>query len=154
MRRIKISELAVGDWVAVDNVSFKGHGNIATAFAGKTYMPICVQSILGEDKLIFARVAYVTLYTKEENLFPIRITPEILEANGFIKWMGGLVLMGDEVSCRYEDGDLTIERHYRDDEEALVERRLVNIECLYVHQLQHALRLAGVEKEIIMPKCL
>lgn len=85
-----------------------------------------------------------------EDLQPIPITAEVLEKNGFVKWQGGLVLIGDDISCRYEDDNLTIEQGSRDNDGVLIERLLVNIECKSVHQLQHALRFAGVGKEIVL----
>lgn len=140
MVTLKISELSVGDWVVWNGRRLL----ISSIYSAVLGFPHEVALIYPDG--ICASIVPV------EDLDPIPITPEILEANGFVKWRGGLVIIDDEVSCRYEDGDLTIERRYRDDDEGvLVERRLVNIECLFVHQLQHALRLAGVEKEIVMP---
>ena len=68
---IKISDLSVGDWVALEGADLKiEHGDIATAFVEEVRKPICVQSILGEDKLVFARAyhldGYGTIYAKEE----------------------------------------------------------------------------------------
>lgn len=124
MAEIKISDLSVGDWVEVYGAANK------------------VWYLNKQDEINDTINDY---WVK-----PIPLTPAILEKNGFVKWQGGLVLIGDEISCRYEDGNLTIKQGYRDNEEALVERLLVNIECKAVHQLQHALRLAGVEKEIVL----
>jgi len=131
MAEKKISDLSIGDWVEIDGEPAKAlclriaGGHIFKGVSGQMYR--CCGGM---------------------DFYPISITPEMLEKNGFVKWQGGLVLIGDEISCRYEDGNLTIKQGYRDNEEALVERLLVNIECKYVHQLQHALRLAGVGKEI------
>ena len=121
MAEIKISELSIGDWVEIDGAATKVW-------------------YLSQDSEVND-----TTYDWVE---PIPLTPEILEKNGFVKWQGGLVLIGDEISCRYEDGNLTIEQGYRANDGVLVERLLVNIECKAVHQLQHALRLAQVEKDI------
>ena len=149
MKRIKICELSVGDWVAIESADLKiEHGDIMTAFVEEVRKPICVQSILGEDKLVFARAyhldAYGTLYTKEEHLRPIPITPEILEANG---WQRN---EEDEYMAYYGDPTSGIAHtkgtcHYR------LEAPEVSAVCYFVHQLQHALRLAGVEKDIVMP---
>lgn len=74
---------------------------------------------------------------------PIPITPEMLEANGFVEncgiWYNSDLLMEFE---QYKDGwDRTVN---------CGEYSVYFIK--YVHQLQHALRLAGMEKEIVMPK--
>ena len=135
MAEIKISELSIGDWVQYE-------------FPEIGKKSIQVNSIDKEDNHIGAGGVGASAWSDVSNFEPIPLTSEILEKNGFVKWQGGLVLIGDEISCRYEDGNLTIEQGYRDNDGVLVERLLVNIECKAVHQLQHALRLAGVEKEI------
>ena len=74
-----------------------------------------------------------------EHLEPIPLTPEILEKNGFIS------------------GDFYAELLYKDwqimsDCEHLAARCRdgwnFDIPCQFVHELQHALRLCGIEKEI------
>lgn len=80
MATLKISDLSVGDWVALEAADLKiEHGDIATAFVKEVRKPICVQSILSESKLVFARAyhldGYGTIYAKEEHLRPIPITP-------------------------------------------------------------------------------
>lgn len=140
MATLKISDLSVGDWIKV--ILNK------CDYDGPETLDAKVLSIEGNSVGVGYDNSGIVMSAFVDRLTPIHITPEILKENGFVKWQGGLVLIGDEVSCRYEDGNLTIEHGYRDNEEVLVERLLVNIECLYVHQLQHALRLAGVDKEI------
>lgn len=149
MAALKISDLSVGDWVALEAADLSiEHGDIATAFVEEVLRPVCVQSILGDDKLVFARTAcleaYGTIYVKEETLRPIPITPEILEANGW--------------KCIEEDAD---DAFYCDPTSSLFHTKgtfrynfatpEVSVVCYFIHQLQHALRLAGVDKEIVMP---
>lgn len=77
-----------------------------------------------------------------EDVQPIPLTPEILEKNGFRKgcYVGGYyspdcpfrVFTKTEGAC----GFTTL----FDDE--------IHFSCTFVHQLQHALRLCGIEKEI------
>lgn len=148
MATIKISDLSVGDWVALETADLKiEHGDIATAFVEEVRKPICVQSILGEDKLVFARAYhlddYGTIYAKEEYLRPIPITPEILEANGIHK-----TYECDEYAV-YKGEGFSITEYYTD--LWSFESRRDRVTIRRVHQLQHALRLAGVEKEIVMP---
>ena len=76
---------------------------------------------------------------------PIPITPEILEKNGFIKdnnnmyyWNWGII---DD--CVSYDKETNIFRIFH------TLGHLVFVHSLsYVHQLQHALRLCGIEKDI------
>ena len=146
MATLKISELSVGDWVALEGADLKiEHGDIATAFVEEVRKPICVQSILGEDKLVFARAyhleGYGTIYAKEEHLRPIPITAEILEKNGFerIEEDTNSVLYGTS-SCSIFHTKGTL--RYR------LETPQASVVCWNIHDLQHALRLAGVDKEI------
>lgn len=87
---------------------------------------------------------------------PIPITPEILEKNGwkvkksFVQHGnfgdGPLMLWhteGNKILRNFthelEISDLSTDKGFR-----------VRIECNYVHELQHALRLCGIEKEIVL----
>lgn len=76
-----------------------------------------------------------------DDFLPIPITTEILEKNGFI------------------NGEFYAESHIEDwqimsDGSHLAARSdrgwCIDIPCRYVHQLQHALRLCGIEKEIVL----
>ena len=72
---------------------------------------------------------------------PIPLTPEILEKYGFeiIEESADFQLYGSpECSIFFTKGTV----RYR------LETPQASVVCYFVHQLQHALRLAGVEKEI------
>ena len=78
--------------------------------------------------------------TEDYNIFPIPLTPEILEKNGF--------------SDKYAEDDLSYATDYSGDVIAvhicgnggIMDEMYFN----YVHELQHAMRLCGIEKEIIL----
>ena len=73
---------------------------------------------------------------------PIPLTPEILEKNGFEKdpESGELIWTDDDVTEVVWVGTfLTIRGEYANAEFAT---------WMFVHELQHALRLCGIEKEI------
>lgn len=78
-------------------------------------------------------------------LSPMPLTYEILKKNGGI--MSDTLAKFDigNYYVIYEyDGFLTIcEDNYN-------ERKISYIDCEYVHQLQHALRLCGINKEIVL----
>lgn len=86
----------------------------------------------------------------DENTFePIPLTPEILEKNGFgfIKndntksvWNGWWIYKDLELGVCCLDRIQNWPCFINIDD--------ANIKCEYVHQLQHALRLCGIEKEI------
>lgn len=146
MAGIKISDLSVGDWIATVSAQLTIEGDdIATAFVDKVKKPIQIVSVLGDEQLVFGRIeeldGFTTIYLKAEHIEPIPLTPEILEKNGFEencgRWYNSEALMEFE---QYKDGWC----------------RTINCGeysvyfIKYVHQLQHALRLAGVEKEIVI----
>lgn len=156
MATLKISDLSVGDWVALEGADLKiEHGDIATAFVEEVRKPICVQSILGEDKLVFARAyhleGYGTIYAKEEHLHPIPITAEILEKNGFVEHCGGIfryewMWQGESSGitlCSFDEELWFVDLFFKEGKDIIC-----NIPTFNVHQLQHILRLAGVDKEI------
>lgn len=74
-----------------------------------------------------------------EYLDPIPLTPEILEKNGFIN--------GEfYASSHIEDWQIMSDGSHL---AARSERGwCIDIPCRYVHELQHALRLCGIEKEM------
>lgn len=123
MAEIKISDLSIGDWVEIDGAATKVW-------------------YLSEDSEIND--------TTYDWVKPIPITPEILEKNGFEE---GKRYDGLDVRV-FSNGNISVSipqyakwnrvRVY--DDEGLYE--LSSAIIYYVHQLQHALRLAGVEKEI------
>lgn len=129
MEEIKISELSIGDWVKIDGEPAKvlclriAGGHIFKGVSGQMY-----RCCGGRD------------------FEPIPLTPEILEKNGFRKngeynewnigeWNErpfiGISLDRQSMRVKYFGNDIFIEN-----------------KVVFVHQLQHALRLAGVGKEI------
>lgn len=86
--------------------------------------------------------ASATLFPVEvEKLQPIPLTPEILEKNGFknSEFFGEL---------HYKDWQIISDCYY------LAARCgdgwHIDIPCKFAHELQHALRLSGIEKEIVL----
>lgn len=73
---------------------------------------------------------------------PIPLTVEILEKNGFEDTMGDAFWISTSCNLLWEDGKLQNFCREEDDE--------VCIPCEYVHELQHALRLCRIEKEIVL----
>jgi hypothetical protein len=157
MATLKISDLSVGDWVSFDMALLKIEGDdIATAFVKKAQQPVQIKSILGDQDLIFAEVEaeddFGTIYLKVEHIQPIPITPEILEANGLFrheidKYNPHQVVLSNHFMMARTYDDVEWWRVLIYDEE-IPSEELFNGIVYSVHQLQHALHLAGVEKEI------
>lgn len=135
---MKAQDLMIGDYVLVK--PSKMLIKIVAVHRKKVAYHTCI------DKLTWVR---------EDLLEPILLTPEILEKNGFgfVKtdeeyrrqggvWTGYWIYKGLELGVANLDhvGNWPCYINIYDS----------NIECKNVHQLQHALRLCQIEKEIIL----
>lgn len=119
------SELMIGDWVKFNN-SDLAHKVIA--IAGKS---------IKVDKVHWY---YANKFR------PIPLTPEILKKNG-------LNLIRGETNCFDEDRCYRVELTLGTDGTTRWTINLNEYNILplsYVHQLQHVLRLCGIEKEIVL----
>lgn len=157
MAILNISDLSVGDWVGLDmaHLEIKG-GDIAAAFVKEVQQPVRIKSILGDQDLIFAEVdtedGFGSIYLKMEHIRPIPITAEVLEKNGFERGQRGdfyhylrlnknrtlyihASTNGWRVEITYDAAGILRTTHLMPDMNS-------------VHDLQHALRLAEVDKEI------
>lgn len=129
MTQLKISDLSVGDWVQdKEGTPVKILG--IEQWSGEYYLNVEVNG---------ADVGNVIA----EGALPIPITPEILGKNGFEVCDDAARLKLDRPHALWlfkeqEGWDLHLpsrEQH-------------INLRIEHIHQLQHVLRLAGVEKEI------
>lgn len=122
MTEIKISELSIGDWIEVDG-------------AAKKVWYLSKQDEINDT-------------TNDYWVKPIPLTPAILEKNGFVKrseyrWSNpsiGCACL--RLGTKY--WDIRIGGRNR----AYRPTRISIDNIVHTHQLQHALRLAGVGKEI------
>lgn len=128
---MRIEELSVGDWVRYD-IPERGKWNMQ------------VTSIDEGNNHIGAGGVGAAAWSDVSEFEPIPLTPEILEKNGLCVVeedadFSECELFGSEnFSIFHIKGTF----HYR------LETPQASVACWNVHQLQHALRLAGVEKEI------
>lgn len=77
---------------------------------------------------------------------PIPLTPEILEKNGFCYdgYDGYAILrLEDNSELLYYFHEYKLTRFYKSE-------IIFRCQCVYVHQLQHALKLCGIDKEIVL----
>ena len=79
-------------------------------------------------------------YTKASALRPIPLTPEILEKNVERRTISGWYAIAKEVRIRPVNGEYCV----------VIGLTEIPVRILYVHELQHALRLCGIEKEIVL----
>lgn len=150
MATLKISDLSVGDWVNLR--LWKCDYDDPETLDAK------VLSIEGNSVGVGYDNSGIVMSAFVEDLQPIPITAEILEANGWFRLELQCVLNIEDNRGTSHDGEYVI-MWYADDEyltiswggredEVLVERTMMECRVKYIHELQHALRLAGVEKEI------
>lgn len=129
MAEIKIRELSIGDWVRVDDFDKVLIKRVSAIDGTRNQIGIIKNNRSG-----------IYWYYNDE-IEPIPLTLEILEKNGFeiIDESADFQLYGSpECSIFFTKGTV----RYR------LETPQASVVCWNVHQLQHALRLAGVEKEI------
>ena len=142
---MKANELMVGDWVKVTHLNK----------IGKAYRI---------DRANEDGNGWVAVFDgdyHESLLEPIPLTPEILEKNGWklydledIDWL----IYDYSTNCqnvRISENDtygykwwIVVSNILGEDEAGFKDRNHAGIYCNYVHQLQHALRLCGIDKEI------
>lgn len=144
MAEIKISELSIGDWVMMGGKNFQiSHLTLAGDVYGYRRTD---NSYTGEE-----------YYDGEiGDVHPIPLTPEILEKNGFDApkakvWNDSWYWSNRKdvaLELRESFGLWYMEIVTKEQRSGLQSNRKLGIGFKYVHQLQHALRLAGVEKEI------
>ena len=135
MKKIEISNLSVGDWVRYGGIDYQ------------------VMSIDGA----FERVTLIgNKEQREESVYainPIVISAEILEKNGWsTDGMYAILRIDEHRHLEYYYHEHRLRKYYCGVDEwqnhAKVNNITFAVHCYSVHQLQHALRLAGVDKKI------
>jgi hypothetical protein len=139
MAGIKISDLSIGDWVKVDD-----------------FDKVLIQRVVAIDATrreigIIKNNRGGIYWYYEDEIEPIPLTPEILEKNGFVDYEVG---KGWYVLNVADDLRVWLHRNSHDWTFQLMKwsplstHEIGKVFINHTHQLQHALRLAGVEKEI------
>jgi hypothetical protein len=132
MATLKISELSVGDWVRTKD------GNVTV-------------DIISPHEVVVMNDYGNLCACKIEDIEPIPITAETLEKNGFENMGSGLMRYEFELrEKKYKIilGSLDEEVWFADFYFMRKKNIDSNIPLFYIHQLQHILRIAGVDKEI------
>ena len=133
-----IKELMIGDWVYYNP-------NVFIEDEYEPTKPIKITKITsGEDIDLAIEGCYS----------PIPLTPEILEKNGF-KHIERIPIMGSEIGTWRSDklGGATIKKYLIGIEKTifcLIAGHSKIGDIYHLHELQHALRLCGIEKEITL----
>jgi hypothetical protein len=135
----------LGDWVML-NPDLKEY----YPFAGKPCMVIGLHDDDGAIKIEYDNGKYFWT-DAEDDVIPIPLTPEMLDSNGFTNTGDGTytkMFNGEHyliyVGFKYHTIDALMSFGNTKSNEV----RLNN--CgMYLHELQHVLRLCGIEKEIV-----
>ena len=155
---MKINELMIGDWGNIyifpnENPKDK---DLFPAKITAILTPTASESFGDTIECMFTAldgtgsVGYAS--RPPETFLPILLTSEILEKNGWHKYYFGTKDISDKVSINYElknDHTLFLS-HYPDEDCFCSVFGMKRIEIRYVHQLQHALRLCGIDKEVVL----
>ena len=128
---MKAKELMTGDWV-------------------------CLEDDPKPRQVDFIRTGEVGLYWNKivtpPYIKPIPITPEILEKNGFKGDGYAILILDEQTYLDYYYYEHRLRKHWCGVDEWENHSKVNDItfkcNCYYVHELQHALRLCGIEKEI------
>ena len=140
---MKANELMIGDWVYGLYPNGKRYAN-----------PFCISAVDTYPTNRSPRIVTVGGYGfQSEHLEPIPLTAEILEKNGFeiVGREKYFLVPGDpSLAIKREPiigahGNSFLIGHF-------FEKKDFRwfIELAYIHELQHALRLCGIEKEIVI----
>lgn len=140
---MKANELAIGDWVCVAGPVINGEERqtppMRVVSVGETWVHLLIDPEQGDP-----------FEHDIDEIRPIPLTADILVANGF-----SLARYGhSRYECVIDESTATTIRAAVADQQGVmcidISKPKASIFLLtpYVHQLQHALRLAGIEKEI------
>ena len=144
MEKLNCKSLMIGDWVLYEGEPYQIRrlGIYGMDRDGESYPAVCIGKPTG-----------IGLIVKRNEIEPIQLSPEILEKNGWVynnkdekffpqTWVGGGLMLRDTDNCGY---CIVVTSDY-DDEDTNDTPFIV----LYVHELQHALKLCRIKKEIIL----
>lgn len=134
---MEIEELMIGDWVEL-------------LCADRSIIPIRITEI--HENILCGKSTFGSHWGNINDIMPIPVTLDILEKNGFV---------GDtnvsKFECRDDSNHLNwrIKYCYTWSYTEIINRASpisvkAKVECRYVHQLQQAMRLCGINKEIIV----
>lgn len=133
MRKMKKEELMIGDWVMVSGIDMQ-------------------VAALGRTKAGFLDEKGKMFFHEYENIHPIPLTDEILEKNGLVK---ASMVSDTPPYDKDEEGNMHFSLNekiwgwWQPNNTFLIPANGLGwLEFKYVHELQHALKLCGINKEI------
>ena len=131
---MKATDLMINDWVCINDSNYQ-----VQDLKKKGVIKLYENTTWGEHEIDF------NTDSLEEFLQPIPLTKEILHKNGFIGEVYLWIDAGNEKTLVYYPFEHRLTLEYGDKCEILFK-----CQCFSVHELQHALKLCGIEKEIVV----
>ena len=127
-----VIHLMIGDWVIRKSVPEE---------------PMCVCDIKASAGIVYLDQDGCGVTEKIENIEPISLTKEILYKNGFEGDVYLWINVGDEKTLEYYPFEHRLSLWYGKEKNQEI---LFKCHCFYVHEFQHALKMCGIEKEIVL----
>lgn len=151
MGLLKARDLMVGDLINA------GLLNIDIETGKRTNVVSKVLSVSIDDTIVISGKNNKPWIRSMYSIEPIPLTPEILEKNGFYEQSEDYMRYFKSYDENYYFGfesisyclDTKIAKVIKEGKQSGVQEK-VELVCAYVHQLQHALRLCGTEKQIVL----
>lgn len=149
---MKVNEIMIGDWVNVLPISHKVKAHydkvesIHKEYTGQLYIEggYHNREHIGNDWFDWS--------VGIDNIAPIPLTPEILTKIGFEGRNYCYLKIDDFSYLEYYSFEHRLRRIYNGVDEwenhTVVRDIVFQCHCTYVHELQHAFKLCGIEKEI------
>lgn len=144
MEKLNCKSLMIGDWILHEGKPYQIRqlGIYEVDRDGNDYPAVCIGKPTG-----------IGLIVDRNEIEPIQLSPEILEKNGWVynnedekffpeTWVGGGLMLQSVDDCGYR---IVVTSDY-DDEDTNDTPFII----IYVHELQHALMLRRIKKEIIL----
>lgn len=142
---MKANELQIGDWVNF-LIDVEG-GDTENDPQNKVYQPMQVGSISSLDDV---SSVFYGVTNDVSQLQPIPLTEEILENNAFVQFMPHnwqIVIDNIMIEIRELEHNMAIWLDWEEHDTGTYASYILPSPN-YVHELQHALRLCGIDKEI------
>ena len=152
---MKVEDLMIGDLVhsisTIHNVSFPDNGVIQDEGYTTILTPIKITTVSENCVSYYSNKLELYITLSSEEIEPIPLTPEILKKNGILyeKQSYYYVIKDDkDLECTYYIQQIQEDWAIGVDTGAYECSVFARIK--YVHELQHALKLCGIDKEIII----
>lgn len=132
---LKVTDLMIGDWL---QDSFGNIGQVYRLDPGRVHLRLLQERPQDEEYIV-------------HDIEPIQLTPEILEKNGFkMEFYSDYTVyeLNNFKVCKSYCDYFEICDLWKDSDFGW---EIISFcPCIYVHQLQHALKACGISKEIVI----